>query len=787
MKTQDFLKWLDTFLNLEKTKDSSIACRKGALWLDGIRSLCKVLGDPQTAIPCIHIAGSKGKGSTASFVASILSEHGMRCGLYTSPHLTDFRQRVLIVQKGGTMEYFPEAIYEEAASSLYDAVARYDKNTQSRAFTWFELTTAFAFLCFKMANVDFVVYETGLGGLLDATNIVQPKAVILTRIEKEHTEYLGNTIAEIATQKAGIIKTGAYAVVAHQGYKDARDVFKDTCAAKKVECIMLDDESATSRLNILTTADIAHKREFISFEYVPLNIDAKAKMRMLGGVQSQNAVSAAIASKLVYPNITNKEIASGIAKTYIPARFDIKTIKEWNTPKVQSIFFFANKDNTTTQDATTKNVYIIPTSNNATMQNVYTTPTSNDAPTSTGELAAPNNQAAPSSDQAILQTGHTTPPSNDAPVITKTNATTASEHTPSSQYNILQSKHDAQSNNDAPASTKEDIPAPSYQTAQGNDTVASSKTNATTPSYQIAQDNDVTLQTEYAIPIDKNIITPKKENIATSSNRIAQDKYVIISPDQATLQTRHIIPPSNDVLISTKEGTPAPSYQIAQDKGIVASPKKNATTPSYQTAQDNGDILFTNENIVTPSHQIFIDKQATVSTEHVVLPNMQAISTSNDAPTPTWGIVAPTEQAAASSEQASQTKTLILDGAHTPSSIASVLATYKVFFPAEKCTLLFSIASDKDIANIVPLFTPLVKSAIIDHIVLTTIPIAKRCDAQQIAAAFADCDLKAVMIADTKDALAKALSLGKTVLVVGSFYLCSAVIKLLADIAPHSL
>ncbi|MCK7522792.1 MAG: Mur ligase family protein [Ignavibacteriales bacterium] len=155
------------------------------------------LGNPQQALKTIHIAGSNGKGSTSSFIASILQEFGFKIGLYTSPHFVKFNERVVINGK---------QIEDEYVSSF---ISDNEKYIDEHELTFFEVTTAMAFQYFKDMNTDYCVIETGLGGRLDSTNVLNPLAVVITSISLEHTNVLGDTIEQIAAEKAAIIKNGS--------------------------------------------------------------------------------------------------------------------------------------------------------------------------------------------------------------------------------------------------------------------------------------------------------------------------------------------------------------------------------------------------------------------------------------------------------------------------------------------------------------------------------------------------------------------------------------------------
>lgn len=171
--------------------------------LDRMRKLCDYFGNPQEKFKKIHIAGSKGKSSTAAFMGELLAAAGMRVGIYSSPHLVNYRERFHIV---GT-EY-PEKIALETSRQLLDNLADISSRLPGVGeATTFELLTLFGFLLFRNTDCDYAVLETGLGGRLDATNVIEyPEAVLITNIEKEHTEILGDDIHEIAEEKAGIIK-----------------------------------------------------------------------------------------------------------------------------------------------------------------------------------------------------------------------------------------------------------------------------------------------------------------------------------------------------------------------------------------------------------------------------------------------------------------------------------------------------------------------------------------------------------------------------------------------------
>lgn len=212
MRYSQVIKYLESFANYETTPAWPY---KESLKLERIKGFLAAINNPQEALRCIHVAGTKGKGSTCAFIAYILRQAGFRVGLYTSPHLSDFRERIRILQgtgcrvQGAGVE-FEGMISQKELSSLVEKlrpkIEKYNQNSKYGPLTFFEVYTALAFVYFKEKKTDFTVLETGLGGRLDATNVVHPLVAVITPISYEHTDKLGNTLREIAGEKAGIIK-----------------------------------------------------------------------------------------------------------------------------------------------------------------------------------------------------------------------------------------------------------------------------------------------------------------------------------------------------------------------------------------------------------------------------------------------------------------------------------------------------------------------------------------------------------------------------------------------------
>ena len=198
------------------------------LGLDNIQKFLDKIGNPQRKLKSIHVAGSNGKGSTASFIASILMETGSKVGLYTSPHFVKFNERISINGK-----YIPD----DFIANFIDMNQKYIDEYQ---LTFFEVTTAMAFEYFLFSGVDYSVIETGLGGRLDATNVLNPLACVITSISLEHTNVLGNKIAEIAYEKGEIIKKGSKTFIGLLS-EEAIKVIEKKCLSVKSPLFCLEE------------------------------------------------------------------------------------------------------------------------------------------------------------------------------------------------------------------------------------------------------------------------------------------------------------------------------------------------------------------------------------------------------------------------------------------------------------------------------------------------------------------------------------------------------------------
>ena len=305
-----FQEWLDDYLNFERNP------KKEIFWLDTIDYLCKRFDNPQDFAPCVHVAGSKGKGSVSRMISCILDEAGYKVGLYTSPHITDFRERICT-----PTGFFSEEIYEETVKEIMPNIDSIIPETlpAERPLTWFELVTLYAFLCFRRAQVDWSVFEVGLGGRLDTTNIIRPKICCITPIELEHTEFLGDTLEKIAAEKAGIIKNCTPVIVAPQQTESVKRVIREKAITRHAPCYFVEELISHSFYNFNEKT----KKMKIHLESEIFNRPIEADMTLLGKMQAQNAAQAAITIKTIFPNLDENIIERGIAKAQLPGRFEI--------------------------------------------------------------------------------------------------------------------------------------------------------------------------------------------------------------------------------------------------------------------------------------------------------------------------------------------------------------------------------------------------------------------------------------------------------------------------------
>lgn len=204
--------------------------------LDRLRLLLKLIGNPQERIPAVHVAGTKGKGSTCCMIAAVLTRAGYRTGLYTSPHLVRYEERFTV---DGVLPAPKDVV--SLVNRMRPVIAEMDRLPAPMHPTYFEITTAMAWLFFEERAVEMVVLETGLGGRLDATNVCRPLVTVITNVSRDHTQLLGSTVREIAGEKAGIIKHGA-PVISGATHPDAFAVIEGVAQAQSAPLWMLGRE-----------------------------------------------------------------------------------------------------------------------------------------------------------------------------------------------------------------------------------------------------------------------------------------------------------------------------------------------------------------------------------------------------------------------------------------------------------------------------------------------------------------------------------------------------------------
>ena len=201
------------------------------LGLERMRQLMQILNFPYRRFPAIHVAGTNGKGSTCAFISSILREAGYKVGLYTSPHLIEFNERIQI---NGI---------QITNKKLVELTKFIKKRLEENNFesTFFEFTTALAFLYFSQEEVDIAIIEVGLGGRLDATNVIIPEVAVITNIDFDHTKILGETKKEIASEKAGVIKSGT-TLVTGEDDPEILDYFEDLCCERGAKFVHVNED-----------------------------------------------------------------------------------------------------------------------------------------------------------------------------------------------------------------------------------------------------------------------------------------------------------------------------------------------------------------------------------------------------------------------------------------------------------------------------------------------------------------------------------------------------------------
>lgn len=312
MNYRQAVSYILSFTDLERSPAQAFAA--GNFDLRRVRSLLGRLGHPDRGRLTVHIAGSKGKGSTAAMVAAVLQAAGHRTGLYTSPHLHSFCERVAV--DGQPM---PEDDFARLTGLLRPQVAAENIRARYGRLTTFELLTALAFLHFHAHGAQWQVLEVGMGGRLDATNVVEEKAVcVITALGLEHTEVLGDTIQEIASEKAAIIRPGVPVVMGPQQYPEAATVVRE--AAGQVGAPLVD----VARLYRWQRS--GHDLQGQAFRLEGPTGTRELWIPLLGEHQLENAATAVAALDVMadrgYP-IRKESVAAGLATVRWPGRLEV--------------------------------------------------------------------------------------------------------------------------------------------------------------------------------------------------------------------------------------------------------------------------------------------------------------------------------------------------------------------------------------------------------------------------------------------------------------------------------
>ena len=277
-----------------------------------VYELMHLLGNPHLKARTIHIAGTKGKGSVASMIASVLTTSGYKTGLYTSPHLIDIRERFRIDGKMISEEEFTDIVEE-----LKPAVDAVNRRAAYGLLTTFEIMTALCFVFFTRHDIDFQVVEVGLGGRLDATNVVSPEVCIITPVNLDHTDVLGDTVAKIAAEKAGIIKEGV-PVVASPQTDEAMEVIERVCFEQHSRLIKIGVD--------VKWQDAGFNPEKLNIKVEGRLNDYELSLPLLGCCQMENAAAAVAALEVLIEkgfDISPSGITQGMGQVKWPGRFQV--------------------------------------------------------------------------------------------------------------------------------------------------------------------------------------------------------------------------------------------------------------------------------------------------------------------------------------------------------------------------------------------------------------------------------------------------------------------------------
>ena len=303
---EDAFQYIENFANLERSPQLSGHEYK----LERMRVMLDYFGHPEKAFRSVHIAGSKGKGSTTAICAAILENHGLKTGMFTSPHLISYTERISLNGKP-----FPDEVYIRETNRIKEALEKGNLTGGLGSPTTFEILTLLAFLIFREEKCSWAVIETGLGGRLDCTNLIIPEVSVITTIELEHCDILGDTYEKIAYEKSGIIKKNIPVTVQSQR-AEVMAVLKREAALKNASFFCSGEECVTE--------DIKTGKEGTVFRAVfPGWEPMVLKTNLTGTFQCANIVSAISAVSSVLENFDMEKAAEALSKVNLEGRMEI--------------------------------------------------------------------------------------------------------------------------------------------------------------------------------------------------------------------------------------------------------------------------------------------------------------------------------------------------------------------------------------------------------------------------------------------------------------------------------
>lgn len=315
------LAWLDRRINFERSVPT--AAPPGTFGLTRVRRLLAAVGHPHREFPVVHVAGTKGKGSTVAMLAAVLQAAGHRVGRYMSPHVDAIEERICV---GGRPISAADLV--RAFNTVIPAVEQMDRSAERRGGsgpTWFEVLTVVAFIHFARSRVDLAVLETGLGGRLDATNVSMPVLSIITSISLDHMHLLGSTVGRIAAEKAGIIKRGC-PVISAAVHPAARRVIETTAARRRAPLLQLGRDFEASFLpptaSDSSTDPLAPGRVAVTLADTPPLV---FPLVMRGAHQAINASLVVMAARSLTARgipVPDRALAKGLRTVSLPARIE---------------------------------------------------------------------------------------------------------------------------------------------------------------------------------------------------------------------------------------------------------------------------------------------------------------------------------------------------------------------------------------------------------------------------------------------------------------------------------